>query len=87
MDEFIKLINFINTSDIKEEEYLYEPADLIENVRQQAIILFITEEGRCNFENISQARQLGVDIIPLEQDRFGWLIGGIVTKKGIIHFD
>jgi len=56
-------------------------ADLIENVRQQAIILFITEEGRCNFENIRQAQHLGVDIIPLEQDRFGWLIGVYCNKK------
>ena len=87
MDEFIQLIENINTSDIQKQEYLLEPSEVIRKIVDHAAVLFVTQEGRCNIENILEARRLGVDVIPLEQDRFGWLIGGIVTKKGIIQFD
>jgi hypothetical protein len=26
------------------------------------------------------------DVFPIERDRFGWLIGGIQTSKGIIAY-
>lgn len=48
------------------------------SVEDFACDLFITNVGRCNWENIKEFEKLAsCEIVPLEQDSFGWLIGGI----------
>jgi hypothetical protein len=42
--------------------------------------------GNENFKNIVTIREAGFDVYPGEQDRFGWLIGCIQLKRGVITF-
>jgi hypothetical protein len=86
ISEFIELIKNINTLDIPETEYVSQPKDIVSNISDIANVLFITEEGHVNYENLVKVKSQGVYIFPLEQDRFGWLVGGVQTDKGIITF-
>jgi hypothetical protein len=86
INEFITLIKNINNSDIEETEYLHEPKDIITSIVDIALVLFIHEDGNVNYDNICEVSKHGISIFPLERDRFGWLVGGIETKKGIIAF-
>jgi hypothetical protein len=47
--------------------------------------VLIADAG-CNWENIRHLTSLGWAVFPIERDRFGWLIGGIQTKKGVIPY-
>ena len=42
--------------------------------------------GDENFKNIVTIREAGFDVYAGEQDRFGWLIGCIELKRGVIMF-
>lgn len=42
--------------------------------------------GNENFKNIITVRDAGFDVYAAEQDRFGWLIGCISLKRGILYF-
>jgi len=42
-----------------------------------------TESG---YYNIHELKKVGFDIYPVEQDRFGWLMGGIRLRRGVIVF-
>jgi hypothetical protein len=86
MDRFLLLIDRINNSEMEESEYLSEPTELISEISDLACELFITNSGKCNGDTIAEAGKHGINIFPVEQDRFGWLIGGIGTKKGIITY-
>lgn len=57
-----------------------------EEVEILANELLITKEGYCNWDNIDILRSSGFGVIPIEQDSFGWLVGGILTNKGIITY-
>lgn len=48
--------------------------------------LLITDTGTCNWNNINILKESGYNVFPGEQDSFGWLIGCIRTKKGIIAY-
>ena len=49
--------------------------------------LLILEGGRINQSNMDELSDLGWGVFPVERDGFGWLIGGIQTKKGVITYD
>lgn len=52
-----------------------------------ATTLFVAEEGVPNFDAMdSLYKKHGYIILPGERDRFGWVTGVIVTKKGLIVF-
>jgi len=59
---------------------------LLTQATDLADTLLIAENGRCNWQNISILNNNKFNVHPLEQDRFGWLIGGIYTTKGVIVF-
>ena len=84
--KFVELIVNLNESDIPEKEFLTEPKNIIEDIIDIATVIFIDHEGRVNFTNIIECRKYGIDIFCVERDKFGWLIGGIKTKKGVITF-
>lgn len=48
--------------------------------------LLITEDGQCNWLNMKNIVDEGFDIYAGDKDDFGWLIGCIETKKGIILY-
>lgn len=48
--------------------------------------ILISPYGHVLWDTVNQIRNSGYSVFPLEKDRFGWLIGGIATKKGTIAF-
>ena len=77
------LVKFENDTSIS-----HDKNDFIKHreIEQFACELLVDAEGRCNWENISILKDAEFNVIPIEKDRFGWIIGGIVTKKGIITY-
>ena len=57
-------------------------------VRARALAddLLISASGDCAWDAISAIRQCGFPVFPVEKDRFGWVIGGIGTRKGVVTF-
>ncbi len=60
--------------------------DTVYNAACIATSVLIDEGGSCEWENITILKDNGFYVFPLEKDRFGWLIGGISTNKGIISY-
>lgn len=49
--------------------------------------IFITDEGRCNWDTIKYFETYaGVKIYALERDSFGWLVGGIEYHKKVFSY-
>lgn len=48
--------------------------------------VLITGMGGVNWGAVNVLSQHGYGVFPMEQDSFGWLIGGIATSKGILVF-
>ena len=50
--------------------------------------MLITSEGQVNWIAVGELTKMNksLDVFPIEEDRFGWLLGGIRTKKGLITF-
>ena len=46
----------------------------------------ITRNGQCNWDEIQTLGDAGYRVFAVEQDRYGWLLGAIHTKKGIITY-
>ena len=102
LHELVKSINdldklacvTIDNENIKYNNYLFNPedelrgADLINHVSVLADEVFVTNEGHVNHENIQYLYKINKNysVFPVEVDRFGWLIGGIETEKGVITF-
>ena len=72
---------FSKEDENKGEELLFKAANLADDA-------FVTYDGQVNWDNIQEFYTINntCKIYPIEQDRFGWLIGGIKTQKGIITF-
>ena len=65
-----------------------ESIDINNNIIVKAVIYLADDclTGDENYCNIEYIRKSGFDVFAGEQDRFGWLIGCIQTKRGIIVF-
>ena len=50
--------------------------------------MLITSEGQVNWVAVGEItnKNKTLEVYPIEQDGFGWLMGGIRTKKGLITF-
>lgn len=62
------------------------PLDDYRSISILADCVLIDANGRRNIDAIQTLADAGYEVFPLEKDRFGWLIGGIQTKCGIIVF-
>lgn len=74
--------------DTVDDDYEYLPADneFVLLAKRVADDLLIEANSQPNWYNIEELRYSGYDVFAIEQDRFGWLIGGIQTSKGILTF-
>jgi hypothetical protein len=84
MDELVQLLQeFENDTALT-----YAEDEFVPNTKAGAVAssVLIDEYGQCNWENIVILEKFDFYVIPVEQDSFGWLIGGILTKKGIITY-
>jgi hypothetical protein len=73
----LKMIDMDETIDFKKKHPLI------------SAVVYLADDcltGNENFKNIVTIREAGFDVYPGEQDRFGWLIGCIELKRGVITF-
>ena len=73
----LKMIDEDDTIDIKQKHPLIDA------------VVYLADEyltGNENFKNIITIRKSGFDVYAGEQDRFGWLVGCIELKRGVIMF-
>jgi len=87
MERLLELIKDIEIDEnIEYSEYISTMLPAVMEIERLAEELLITEKGYCNWKNINFLRDIDIDIFPIERDSFGWLVGGILTKKGIITY-
>lgn len=88
MDNLVALIKQVEDSDIPQRQYLSNKDHPL--VSQIAVLLediFITAGGHMNFDAKDRFMiDYGYELYPVEQDRWGWIIGGLITCKGTITF-
>lgn len=85
MEELIQLlVNLEKDETIPVSEYI--DVAFIENIQTLACALLIDEDGLPLWDAVNDLLSKGYPVFPIERDRFGWLIGGIETKKGIIPY-
>lgn len=74
---------------IKDAQGYYSEDDLHPDVKQAislATCFLVSTDGSCDYANMRVVEQAGYNIYPGEQDSFGWLIGCIRTRKGVISY-
>lgn len=68
------------------DEYLDSNILIVIKIAICAESVLINSDGRCNWEHIHTVNSMGYYVFPVEFDGFGWIIGGICTKKGTITY-
>jgi hypothetical protein len=58
----------------------------IEQIQELACEVLIEKDGHPAWDNMEILRLNGYPVVPVEQDRFGWLLGGIETDNGLIIY-
>lgn len=84
METLLLLLKQIET----DSSIVTNPDDILSNreIEDLANTVLITDEGQCDWDAIDILKENGFQVIPIEKDRFGWVIGGILTTKGIITY-
>jgi hypothetical protein len=57
-----------------------------ELIQELACAVLIESDGHPAWDNMEILRSNGYPVVPVEQDRFGWLLGGIETSNGLIIY-
>jgi hypothetical protein len=87
MERLIDLILQVENDDsISESGFLLIIHPLINEIKYIANTLLITDDGKCNWQNIEILMDNSIEVFPVELDKFGWVVGGIRTTKGIITY-
>jgi len=87
MERLIDLISQVENDDsISESGFLLIIHPLINEIKSIASTLLITDDGKCNWQNIEILMDNSIEVFPVELDKFGWVLGGIRTTKGIITY-
>ena len=74
-----------NIKDYGDDIILSDDRDVTDAIFAAETVL-ITTMGIVNWGAVNILAQHGYGVFPMERDSFGWLIGGISTKKGILVF-
>lgn len=91
MEELVGLLELLE----QDEKIESNPDNYLTETDNECIIAIghladkylITADGDVNWDNVKFVREWGeFEVFPVERDRFGWLLGGIQTSKGIITF-
>lgn len=85
MDNLLTLLQKLEESNCPSSQYLPDDNELVSQIEGLACQLLI-EGGQCAWSNIDVLEDSGYHVKCLSRDRFGWLMGGIVTKKGIVRY-
>lgn len=82
------MLTELESSTLKPKQYvLEENYPPVEKIRSLLCDVLITEDGEVDWENRDKLSAAGNwYAYPYERDRFGWLLGALVTTKGDIVF-
>jgi len=87
MKKLIESLIKINSGELQCEITKYDKRYIVcEEVSNLVNKYLITEGVSPNFDNMRILADKGFRVFPVEKDSFGWLVGGIMTKKGILTF-
>ena len=75
-----------NPEIVSERDFLSHNIPEVVDLAVMAEHCLITRNGACNWEEIQILNDAGYRVFAVEQDRYGWIIGAIHTKKGIITY-
>ena len=75
-----------NPEIVKTPNFLSHDIPQAKEISDLAEMHLITFTGECNWEEIQRLTEAGYRVFAVEQDRYGWLLGAIHTKKGIITY-
>ena len=88
MEQLVELLKEVNRSDMKPRDYIEEKHhSAVPLIRSLLCYLLITEKGNLDWDAKDELESYGFQVFPVEQDRYGWLIGAVLTEKGAIKFD
>ncbi len=82
------LIKQLEASDLEPRRFLCdEDHPNIQIIGMLLESLFITQRGNINLDARDELReQYGYELYPVEHGSWGWILGGLQTKKGTITF-
>lgn len=87
MERLVYLLNEVNTSDISPRQFLddnhHSAVPLIRSLLEE---LMITPRGHLDWDKKDELHDHGFELVPIEQDRWGWILGAVVTRVGMITF-
>ena len=87
MEGLVKLLTELEASTVKGSDFLHESdhstVPLIEALLCEVLI---TKGGNMDWDAKDQLESHGFRVYPLEQDRWGWIMGAVTTQKGDITF-
>lgn len=87
MERLVALLEEVDRSDIKPRDYLEENHhSAVPLIRSLLCALLITKGGNLDWDAKDELESFGFIVYPVEQDRFGWLVGAVLTEKGAITF-
>jgi len=88
MEVLVAHIQTLEASDIPDRPYLTETDHpLVSVIARMLEDIFITAGGHLNHDARDRLmHDYGYELYPVEQDRWGWVIGGLQTKKGTVTF-
>lgn len=87
MERLVELLEQVNASAITPRDYLQEKHhSAVPLIRNLLCELLITKNGQTDWDAKTELESYGFGVFPVEQDRFGWLIGAVQTEKGAISF-
>lgn len=88
MDLLVAFVKQLEESDVPEQQFLSTTDHpVIPIIVRMLEELFITAGGHMNFDakDVLMANY-GYELYPVEQDSWGWVVGGLLTCKGTITF-
>jgi len=80
------LVKLERDDSIISSDYLENSISIVNEIVNLADTLLITNEGQCNWKNMSILENHNFTVFPIEVDSFGWLVAGIQTNKGVIIY-
>lgn len=87
MERLVALLTEINNSVLRPRQYLDEKHhSAVPLIKSLLCEVLITPGGNLDWDAKDQLHAHGFEVYPVEQDRWGWILGAVVTNKGDIIF-
>lgn len=88
MDRLVALLEEVNASAMTPRDYIDEKHhSAVPLIKSLLCALLITKKGNLDWDAKDDLEGYGFQVFPVEQDRFGWVVGAVLTEKGAITFD